>query len=221
MVLCHQNLVHGIMAISNTIQIRKDDLYVALLPLAHALEQAMEDWLGLACGIPIGYSSPFTLTDRSSSIKDGHQGDVSVLRPSIVTTVPLMLERIFKGIQENIDNGPAIKRNLFNFALQYKLHWTEKGYDTPIINAQVFFHSLKSFLLHFKYHFDYADFFLRKFGLFLEVAFVSSFPEDRLWHQGLSASWERISVVPLSKGRYQHYFISLIILFRMIRIGTD
>ena len=104
----------------------------------------IETWIGLASGISIGYSSPFTLTDRSSKIKEGHQGDLSVLKPTIMITVPLVLEQIFKNVQEKLKGESPIKRNIFKFALQYKLHWTEKGYDTPIINAQVFSITLKA-----------------------------------------------------------------------------
>ena len=138
-VLCHQNIVNEIVGVSNSVSTRKDDIYLAFLPLAHVIEQAVENWLCLGCGIPIGYSSPHTLTDRSTKIKEGHRGDASVLRPSVMATVPLVLERIWKNIQEKIESGPPIKRLIFYFALQYKLHWTEKGYDTPIINAQGFF----------------------------------------------------------------------------------
>ena len=85
-------------------------------------------------GIPIGYTSPLTLTDNSSKIKQGCKGDATVLKPTIIASVPLMLDRIYKGIQDKIENGPPIKKALFNMAVQYKLSWYKNGYDTPIIN---------------------------------------------------------------------------------------
>jgi len=86
-------------------------------------------------GIPIGYSTPLTMTDKSSKIKRGSQGDASVLRPSMIACVPLILDRIYKNIQEKTEAGPPIVKSIFNMAIQYKLEWYESGYDTPIINA--------------------------------------------------------------------------------------
>jgi long-chain acyl-CoA synthetase len=86
-------------------------------------------------GIPIGYSTPLTMTDKSSKIKRGSQGDASVLRPTIIASVPLVLDRIHKSIQEKIEGGPAITKILFNLAMEYKNEWTDRGYETPIINS--------------------------------------------------------------------------------------
>lgn len=86
-------------------------------------------------GIPIGYSNPLTMTDNSSKIKRGSKGDASVLKPTIIACVPLILDRIYKSIQEKVESGSAVKKSLFNLAMQYKLDWFQRGYDTPIINS--------------------------------------------------------------------------------------
>ena len=86
-------------------------------------------------GIPIGYSTPLTMTDKSSKIKHGSQGDASVLRPTIIACVPLILDRIHKNIQDKIDSGSPVKKALFELAIKYKDYWSERGYDTPLINA--------------------------------------------------------------------------------------
>ena len=86
-------------------------------------------------GIPIGYSTPLTMTDTSNKIKRGSQGYATILRPTIIASVPLVLDRIHKSIQENLDGKPEIIKAIFNMATEYKLKWVERGYDTPIINA--------------------------------------------------------------------------------------
>lgn len=58
------------------------DIYVAYLPLAHVLELTCESICFLQ-GIPIGYSSPLTLTNNSSKIKAGSKGDAVVLEPTV------------------------------------------------------------------------------------------------------------------------------------------
>ena len=71
--------------------------YIAYLPLAHVLELVSET-AALLFGVSIGYSSPYTLTDSSLYIKPGGKGDASVLRPTVMAAVPLIIDRIYKGI---------------------------------------------------------------------------------------------------------------------------
>ena len=47
----------------------------------------------VAWGTAIGYSHPNTLTDKSTMIKKGHRGDATVLQPTIMFCVPLILDR--------------------------------------------------------------------------------------------------------------------------------
>ena len=51
----------------------------------------------IASGARIGYSSPLTLSDRSSRIKQGSSGDATVLQPTLMAAVPVrrMLLRLF------------------------------------------------------------------------------------------------------------------------------
>ena len=132
--LSHENIASDIINTTNTFAVQGDDRYLAHLPLAHIYEFVCENLFCLVFGSTIGYSTPFTLTDRSPKIKQGGKGDASVLQPTIITTVPLVIERIYKSIQESIENGSPLKKAIFNLALQYKLHWTDKGYDTPILD---------------------------------------------------------------------------------------
>ena len=62
------------------------------LPLAHILELLSENTM-MVQGVPIGYSSPNTLTDKSTKIMKGCQGDCSVLKPTLMCAVPLILDR--------------------------------------------------------------------------------------------------------------------------------
>lgn len=67
---------------------RDDDVFCAFLPLAHILEVDCE----VACilhGVPVGYSSPLTLTSSSSKIAKGQKGDADVLKPTLLPAVPV------------------------------------------------------------------------------------------------------------------------------------
>lgn len=135
--MSHQNVISSMLAYTNVATIYENDVYMAYLPLAHVLELIAES-MCMLFGIPIGYSTPLTMTDSSSKIKRGSQGDASVLRPTIIASVPLILDRIYKGIQGKMEHGPAITKALFDLAINYKIEWYNLGYDTPIINFLLF-----------------------------------------------------------------------------------
>jgi hypothetical protein len=61
------------------------------LLLFYAVESIM-----IVFGVPVGYSGVNTLTDSSTMVKRGHKGDATVLRPTLIAAVPLVLERIYK-----------------------------------------------------------------------------------------------------------------------------
>jgi len=117
--------------------INSSDIYLGYLPLAHILELLAENTM-MVMGVPIGYSSPNTLTDKSTKIVKGGTGDCTVLRPTLMCAVPLVLDRIFKGIQENVNKKGAFFKALFEYCHKYKMEWQRKGYSTPIMDTLVF-----------------------------------------------------------------------------------
>ncbi|XP_035828318.1 long-chain-fatty-acid--CoA ligase 4 [Aplysia californica] len=136
--ISHRNILCGTSGQTDRIPgLGEDDTYVAYLPLAHVLELSAEISC-LAKGSRLGYSSPTTLTDKSTKIKKGSQGDVSVLRPTLMAGVPVIMDRIYKNVWEKINGGSLMERVLFRFAYEYKLTHLVQGYDTPVLNKIVF-----------------------------------------------------------------------------------
>ena len=56
----------------------------------------------------------------SRMVKRGCQGDASVLKPTIMAAVPLMLDRIYKGINEKVKMGSPFAQKLFRWAIDYR-----------------------------------------------------------------------------------------------------
>ena len=69
---------------------------MAYLPLAHIFELTQEI-IVLLMGIKVGYSGPNTLTDNSTMVKKGQKGDATILKPSVIVAVPVILDRIYKA----------------------------------------------------------------------------------------------------------------------------
>jgi len=133
-VISHQNIISTSVGIYHLVEFNSSDLYLAYLPLAHILEMLSECTV-LVQGVPIAFSSPHTLTDKSTKIKQGEKGDASLIRPTLMCAVPLMLDRIYKLISDAVMKKGKLFHKIFKFAVQYKQYWKSEGFDTPILNA--------------------------------------------------------------------------------------
>jgi len=120
------------------------DVYIAYLPLAHVLELLSEVTM-LLLGVPIGYSSPNTMTDLSTAIRRGDKGDATLLKPTIMCTVPLILDRIFKNLTDGVAKKGENFRRLFEFCYNYKLRWAGWGLNSSLLDL-VLFSKLKKVL---------------------------------------------------------------------------
>jgi long-chain acyl-CoA synthetase len=54
-----------------------------------------------------------------------------------MTAVPLILDRVRKGIVDKINLNPPIRVALVTYCLNYKRRWTTRGWRTPIVDKIV------------------------------------------------------------------------------------
>ena len=120
-----------------TFEVRESDRWIGYLPLAHILE-LLAEMMMLVFGVPIGYSSPNTLTDKSTMIPRGGKGDAAILRPTVMACVPLVLDRIYKGVNETVRKKGEFFENLFRFCVDYKVAALNRGERTPIMDRIIF-----------------------------------------------------------------------------------
>ncbi|CAI9102739.1 OLC1v1001058C1 [Oldenlandia corymbosa var. corymbosa] len=119
--ITHGNIVATAAAVMTVIpRIGSDDVYLAYLPLAHVFELAAESVM-LTAGAAIGYGSPLTLTDTSNKIKKGTKGDASVLKPTLLATVPAILDRVREGVLKKVEEKGGFSKKLFNIAFKRRL----------------------------------------------------------------------------------------------------
>ncbi|XP_014784334.1 long-chain-fatty-acid--CoA ligase 4 [Octopus bimaculoides] len=143
--ISHANLMAGMSGQCSRIpNLGPHDTYIGYLPLAHVLEFTAE-LSCLAHGTCIGYSSALTLTDKSSKIKRGCQGDASKLKPTLMAAVPLIMDRLYKSVWDNINSQGKLTKAIFEFAYTYKRHSIDNGYDTLIFN-RIFFKKVQAIL---------------------------------------------------------------------------
>ena len=78
------------------------------------------------------------MTDKSTMVKRGQKGDASVLRPTIMFCVPLILDRIYKGVTDNIRKKGEFVTELMDYCIKYKIECSKKGQITPIMDRLIF-----------------------------------------------------------------------------------
>ncbi|KAG2719607.1 hypothetical protein I3760_03G273700 [Carya illinoinensis] len=119
--ITHGNIVATTAAVMKVIPILgRNDVYLAYLPLAHVFELAAESVM-LATGCAMGYGSAATLTDTSNKIKKGTKGDASVLKPTVMTAVPAILDRIRDGVLKKVGENEGLGKHLFNIGYKRRL----------------------------------------------------------------------------------------------------
>ncbi|XP_072937242.1 long-chain-fatty-acid--CoA ligase 4 [Epargyreus clarus] len=136
-VLSHRNMLATLKSFADAVPIYDGDMLMGFLPLAHVFELLGES-LCIIGGVPIGYSTPLTMLDSSSKIMKGTKGDATILQPTCITTVPLIMDRISKGITDKVSRSGEFAGALFKWAYTYKQTWMKRGYDTPLLNRVVF-----------------------------------------------------------------------------------
>ncbi|XP_068241482.1 long-chain-fatty-acid--CoA ligase 4-like [Palaemon carinicauda] len=135
--LTHTNVMSAIKAYIIQADLTVGDRYLAYLPLAHVMELATELAL-IAMNVTIAYSSPMTLTSNSPKIMKGTLGDAKIAHPTCMSAVPLILERVIKGVSAAVENQGYLKAMLFTKALKYKQRHERPSFSSRVLDAIIF-----------------------------------------------------------------------------------
>jgi len=117
--MTHNNIMTSVIAYSCQVNVGKDDRYLAFLPLAHIMELATEIAL-IPLGIRIFYSTPHTMTTSSTKVGKGSIGDAKLAKPTMMNAVPLLPDRIIKGVWSAVEKQGFIKKAIFHTMVYFK-----------------------------------------------------------------------------------------------------
>lgn len=106
--LSHGNLLSDVVAGLGGIPVWPDDTFLSFLPVSHAFERTVGHFIPVACGAEIAYAEDVTTLMR----------DMPEVKPTVMISVPRLYEKIYAGVNEKLQQGPAIKRWLFEKAQQ-------------------------------------------------------------------------------------------------------
>lgn len=127
--LTHANLASNIIASAQVIDFGASDTLLSFLPLSHSFERMAGYYTAFACGATIAYAeSVETVRDNMLEVK-----------PTIVTTVPRLFERIYSRVIKQVDSGSPVKKRIFRWAIAVgKRHARARrhGRVNPLLSAQ-------------------------------------------------------------------------------------
>ena len=125
--LSHGNLVANLIASARVLSVSEDDVALSFLPLSHAFER-MVAYVYLLCGVGIIFAESFETIGR----------DINLVRPTILTGVPRVYEKLHARIMEKGLSEVGLKRSLFQWAVNVGIangHATLRGQSPGLLTS--------------------------------------------------------------------------------------
>lgn len=105
--LTHRNLCSNINAVNEVVHVGTDDLFLSYLPMCHSYERIGGFY------IAFGHGATTAFAESLETVRTNLQE----VRPTIMTSVPRLFERIRNGVYANMDKQSPAKQKIFSFAL--------------------------------------------------------------------------------------------------------
>jgi len=127
--LTHHNLCSNIKSAADTIPLNDRDTLLSFLPLCHSFERMAGYYTAMACGSTVAYA------ESTETVSD----NLLEVRPTVVTTVPRLFERIYTRITKQIDNSPPARQRIFRWAMSVGREFAaegRRGVISPLLKLQ-------------------------------------------------------------------------------------
>ncbi|MBI2793370.1 MAG: long-chain fatty acid--CoA ligase [Ignavibacteria bacterium] len=105
--LTHKNLTSNISAAVDAFDITDNDVFLSYLPMCHSYERMSGYYLAFYCG-----STTYMVDSIESVAEYMHE-----VRPTIMTSVPRLFERIQARVLRAIEKDSALKRKIFQWSM--------------------------------------------------------------------------------------------------------
>ncbi|MDI6809649.1 MAG: long-chain fatty acid--CoA ligase [Candidatus Eisenbacteria bacterium] len=107
-VLSHRNIVSNALSVARRFNVGPEDVFLSFLPLCHMFEKTCGCYAMLFNGVTIAYAG-----DLTTIVKD-----VQVIHPTILITVPRIVEKIYEAVEHKVLQAPFVRRRLVAAAIQ-------------------------------------------------------------------------------------------------------
>jgi long-chain acyl-CoA synthetase len=114
--LSHKNILANIRQCLSAFYIKKEDIALSFLPLAHTYERTAGYYTMLSVGVKIYYAQSI----------DTLQAQMAEIKPSVLLGVPILFQRIQSRILKNIDTQKGLKKFIAKKALAIGKKYRER-----------------------------------------------------------------------------------------------
>ncbi|MFP4527459.1 MAG: AMP-dependent synthetase/ligase [Candidatus Kapaibacterium sp.] len=115
--LTHRNVASNIQSLQSEIHFDEKDTFLSFLPLNHSYERTTGYYTAFASG------SSIALAESPESVPAAIQD----IQPTMMTTVPRLLEMMKRKIYMNISQEPASKQKMFNWAIEIGKEYVDRN----------------------------------------------------------------------------------------------
>jgi long-chain acyl-CoA synthetase len=105
--LTHRNFLSNVYGIMSVTDVTARDVFLSILPLSHVFERTIGYYLPLLFGSAIAYGESI----------DAISQNLLEVKPTIVSAVPRLFEKIYAKMLKKIEESNPVKRRLFHWAL--------------------------------------------------------------------------------------------------------
>lgn len=105
--LTHWNIFSNVQSAHQIFDMTQEDIFLSFLPLSHVFERMAGYYTALACGATIAYAEGI----------EKIAANLTEVRPTVMTAVPRLFERMYSKIKRNVEKSPEKKQKIFNWAI--------------------------------------------------------------------------------------------------------
>jgi long-chain acyl-CoA synthetase len=106
-ILTHENIISNVNAVLDVYPITKEDVFLSFLPLCHIFERMGGYYTAFAAGCTVYYAE--SIEKVAANLLEA--------RPTLMTSVPRLFERIQSRIIKNVESQSVTKQKIFYWAL--------------------------------------------------------------------------------------------------------
>lgn len=106
--LTHANLVANVAQISDAVEITESDIYLSFLPFSHTFERTVAHYAALAHGASMAFARSVQHIEN----------DLADVQPTIMCTVPRVLERLYQKQQLELAKGSEVEQHRSQWAAE-------------------------------------------------------------------------------------------------------
>jgi long-chain acyl-CoA synthetase len=101
------NILSNVRSACKVINVTEEDTFLSFLPLSHIFERMAGYYLAFACGSTVAFAEGIEKIALN-------MGEV---KPTVMTGVPRLFERMYNKIRRNVENQPEKKQKIFNWGI--------------------------------------------------------------------------------------------------------